>query len=262
MKLFFIPLLYSYKSRFKKPIKLISWFFIYLLPLFLVTAFSLQEFDDNLLISFLLVVLNIYNLYEIGYIYNDTTTILSEKKPTMRLSHQQIEFYLKYKNLIYIFRFVLSFLIFSVLWLQFSKVVDVYKVAVFSVLLLLVFYWYNSVRGRINLFLHFLLVVLRFSCVPIVFYSNYEYIELLIVTILLFPILNLVERAGETRFAYQFFQHRYFLNRDVFRSIYYFIGLIISILISNEFLSLSSLMFGYFFLFRFLSIQFISSKNI
>lgn len=262
MKLFFLPFLYSYRTRFKKPIKFLSWFFIYLLPLFLITTLTAVKFDTYLIAAFLLVVLNVYNLYEIGYIYNDTTTVRNETNPTMRLSEHQVRYYFDHRYLIYTFRLLLSVFIILVLYTYFSNAVDTKKVIITSVLLLLIFFLYNSVRGRVNIPLHFALVILRFSCVPLVFYISTEQVELIVLTILLFPVPNLIERAGETRFAYKLFQHKYFLNRDLFRNIYYLNGLILAVLISEEIFSLSSILFCYFLSFRFFSSQMIPSKSI
>ncbi|HFO5149574.1 TPA: hypothetical protein ACHJRG_004980, partial [Escherichia coli] len=91
MLFFFVPFLYFYKTRLRSIIKLISWGVIYLVPIFLST-FSFANIDYYF-ISYFVVLTLTYNLYEIGYIQNDTETIKKEHNPTLRLSRDELFFY-------------------------------------------------------------------------------------------------------------------------------------------------------------------------
>jgi hypothetical protein len=255
MKLFYIPFIYSYQTRFLTPLKFLSWFFIYLFPLLLITALTVIKFDAYSVIAFLLVVLNTYNLYEVGYIYNDTATIKKELNPTLRLSELQLNYFLAKKREVYASRILLSVLIIGLLSIYFSGTVEIQKIIAISLVLSLVFFLYNSVRSRVNLPLHFILVVCRFALVPYVFYPAINVVDLLTLTIFLFPIPNLIERAGEKRFSLTFFQNRFFLNRAVFRDLYYFIGMVVVIAMTGDIRDVSSILFIYFFAYRFFSSQ-------
>lgn len=73
MFLFYTPFLYYYKTRLKSFYKLLSWMLIYLAPIYLAVYYSIQNEMDN--IYFLLLIIVVHNLYEVGYIQNDTETI-------------------------------------------------------------------------------------------------------------------------------------------------------------------------------------------
>ncbi len=109
MLFFFVPFLYFYKTRLRSIIKLISWGVIYLVPIFLST-FSFANIDYYF-ISYFVVLTLTYNLYEIGYIQNDTETIKKEHNPTLRLSRDELFFYNNHRVYIYFFRLFISFVL-------------------------------------------------------------------------------------------------------------------------------------------------------
>ena len=61
--LFFIPMLYSFKTRYKGKVGISAWGVKYLLPVFFI-SFGLHGFS---LIRFVLGLLFLYGLYEIGF---------------------------------------------------------------------------------------------------------------------------------------------------------------------------------------------------
>lgn len=219
MKFFFIPFLYFYHSRLKSITKALSWVFIYIFPIF---TFSFVSDSNSLqdLAWLLLYITGIYTIYEIGYINNDCETIKNESNPTLRLSKSELEYYNDNRNLIYIFRGVISFII--VLALSFSEIASPYYVFVSYTGLLVTFLVYNSVRSILNLPLHFLLVLFRFSSFTLIFNLGFDSF---VATILIFPLINLIERCGEARFKLPFFQKSFFSNHDLLRVVYYTIAL-------------------------------------
>lgn len=253
--LFYVPLIYSYKTRFIRPIKFISWIFIYIVPLLMLVALSSSNFTVNTIFAFFLVVMNTYNIYELGYIFNDTETIKNEKAPTLRLVGSQLAYYENNKALIYFLRLALSAFIIFVISAYFSDIVFVKLVTSVSLLLLMIFYIYNNVRGIVNLPLHFLLVFFRFSMVPAVFILDNHYFLVLFLSILLFPLINLFERCGERRFGLTFFQHSIFINRAKFRVLYYTLMIPISMLFYLVDGSLLFIPFIYFLMYRYLSVN-------
>ncbi len=123
-----------------------------------------------------------------------------------------------------------------------------------SWLILPVFYIYNSIRSRLNLLFHFLLVLLRYS---LPFYILTSSVPYFIYSILLFPMLNLLERCSENRFELVFFQTFIFSNKKTGRYFYYFIVSVFFIVLS--FFSFDTKVFYmlsiYYFIFRFSSFK-------
>jgi hypothetical protein len=217
MNFFFVPFMYFYHSRLKTLTKTVSWFSIYTIPIFILAFFSDIK-SLNEILYLLVYIVGIYSIYEVGYINNDCETIKNEINPTTRLSQQELDYYNENALLIYFSRCLISLVVFFVL--SFYTEISFLYLAVSYLGLLCVFFIYNSVRSIANLPLHFLLVVLRFSSFSLVFNLGYE---MFFLSILIFPLINLVERCGESRFSLIFFQNKFFLNRNIFRVIYYFV---------------------------------------
>lgn len=216
--MFYIPFLYFYKSRLKSIKKLISWFFIYIIPIIISYLFLFQEKN---IINIIIYLIGIYTIYEIGYIYNDTETIKKEENPTIRLSLKQIKFYENNKLSIYLFRIIFSFCMIFLL----RNTIDLNLAICSYILLFVLFYIYNNIRSIFNLPLHFLLVIIRFSSFILVFGQSFK---LFLLSIFIFPVLNLIERGGELRFGLIALQHEFFSNHDKFRMIYYSLLFLVS----------------------------------
>jgi hypothetical protein len=223
MNLFFIPFFYFFASRLKSAGKTVSWVAIYFIPLILVIYPSYEGEAFYFFTCFSLITLNLYNLYEIGYIYNDNETIKKEVNPTLRLTINELSFYSRYRVYIYGFRFILSFFVIYILSSYYEKTINTNVLIFVSAMLVCTFFIYNSVRGLINLPLHFILVILRFSSVVLCFSNVNNSVLIFFMSFILFPLPNLIDRSGEGRFGLGFFQRKFFINRDRFRVIYYFI---------------------------------------
>lgn len=212
MFLFYTPFLYYYKTRLKSFYKLLSWMLIYLAPIYLAVYYSIQNEMDN--IYFLLLIIVVHNLYEVGYIQNDTETIKKENNPTLRLSCGQLNYYYSNRLKIYLSRLLLSFIICLWLFIHYSNA------TVWLVWCIIPFFFlYNKIRCRLNLLLHFLLVFSRF-CLPI--YCLTQNIKITVLMILVFPLINLIERMSEKRFEFNYVQRIISPRLDSFRVVYYF----------------------------------------
>lgn len=233
---FFLPFNYFYITRIKSKSKLLSWVMIYFIPLILILSYS-KNINISDVISFFISCCLVYTLYEIGYIYNDTETIKNEDNPTLRLNIFQIEFYEKRKYEIYSCRLLISLIITILLLLFFNSTIQSVLCA-WSVLFLYAIY--NSIRNRFNLVIHFCLVSVRYFS-PIYIVTND--LSIIGIVILLFPIINLIERCGEKRFSLTFFQNGLFKNKDRLRIFYYLFVCLIYILIER--LSLNKVNFLY-----------------
>lgn len=108
--MFFVPLLYALETRFLKRSKLgaIVWTTEFLLPT--IIALWLVKYNFAEWYYWIVSILSVYNLYEIGYIQNDCETIKREQKPTLRVSTKELLFYEKRKYSIYGLRFLLGLL--------------------------------------------------------------------------------------------------------------------------------------------------------
>lgn len=216
--IYYIPFFYFYKTRLKSIKKYISWMIIYTIPVsfsfVFYTGFSLGGIQ-NLFVSLLSITL-IYSLYEIGYIYNDTETIKTEKKPTIRLTKYQLRFYENNKITIYSSRVIISIFISLLLMSFMSSNIAYFICSAWS--LLIVYYFYNTTRSIYNLPLHFILVAIRYSSASLIFGQSYL---VLFYLILLFPVINLLERSTENRFNINSIINKPFKNNASGRVFYY-----------------------------------------
>lgn len=229
--LFFIPFLYLIKTRLKTKPKIISWIIIYIIPqVILFFLLNLNNIENSLII-FLLSIALVYNLYETGYIYNDTETIKKEKKPTLRLTNSNLNFYQKNKLTIYIWRFTSSITI-TFLIATLSPYNDNLIYVMFFWLIIPIFGIYNSIRNNFNLPLHFLLVTVRYSA-PLFFILRQEYI--IIVFVISYSLLNLIERMREKRFNLTLINESSFFAKTNTLRVCYYVFILLSISTLNIF---------------------------
>lgn len=199
----------------------LSWLLIYTAPILGFAYLNAYAISDVVLA--MLAILHIYSFYEIGYIYNDAVTIKKESQPTLRLNKTQLSYYKDHKRLIYTSKLLIGGLISFALYLsEPSYVVTIY--IIFSILMLIVFFIYNSIRNRFNLLLHFVLVILRFG---LPFYLVSGSLVTVLLSVFLFPLLNLCERCSEARFRLDYFSNFIFSNKATGRYLYYLFTLII-----------------------------------
>jgi hypothetical protein len=244
--MFYIPFLYSFRTRFKTWNKLISWGFIYVTPLLMLSWFYSGYY--GICISLLNIVL-VYAAYELGYIFNDVYTIRNEKKPTLRLAGFELKycedkiFYIVFARVAWVFA-----LLFLMAFFNFSYLYGLLVV----VLIGIVYVLYNSIRNRFNLALHFILVNLRYTSIVFPFLMMND----IGAVMLLFPVINLLERCSEPRFELVFFQKLVFSNKKSGRYLYYFILTLCLVILFglNSPLSFVSM---YYFLYRFFSVKFL-----
>ncbi len=246
---FFVPFLYFFKTRLKKLSSKLSWVLIYIIPILLI-IFSTIAINVYVLLSISIYIISVYTVYEIGYIWNDAETIKKEDKPTLRLSKEELSFYEKNKKLIYSTRLSLAF-VFSFYFIN-TSIFYLYVINIFCILIL--YFFYNTIRNRFNLPLHFLLVCFRFVT-PIIAFTPVNFLWV----ILVFPLINLLERASETRFSLIFFQNFLLSNKKRGRYIYYLI-LLAFCFIFNAPISISVTVL-YLFSYRLLSYEFMRLRS-
>ena len=252
--IFYLPFWYSKQTRFRTITRFLSWIIIYVIPVSLSFLFVSLEFSyANIFKSFLAILL-VYNLYEIGYIYNDAETIKKEVSPTLRLDYFQLQYYENNKNNIYCCRFLVAALI--TLALSFNDRAWIFLLASWAIIP--AYALYNTVRSRLNIPLHFILVTLRY-CSPVLLFTGMNDAYIFLFMILLFPLINTLERCTERRFNFDFFKDFFLTNKKNGRYFYYFILLITGLFCCYIFGDYIFFVFSsyafYYMTFRFLSAQ-------
>ena len=216
---FFLPYIYTLNTRYislgKKFVYLITFIFPELLIFFLQTYGS-YKISDFIVIS-ILALTSFVNIYEIGYIYNDTETIKGEIDPTKRLAEQDYFFYEQKKVHIYITRFSISIII--NLCLIFFM--DITSLICFSVLEIatMVVYWiynHNHVRGNKTMLFYFFLISFRYLALPICCMSRFT-LSVFLAALFVFPLVRTLEykaHYGKESNVNVFFR-KYIIKHDV-----------------------------------------------
>lgn len=225
MLMFFLPLFYAIETRFLKRSKfgIIIWATEYLIPI--IISLWLVKLNFEGWYYWVLSILSVYNLYEIGYIQNDCETIKHESNPTLRVSSEELRFYEKWKCYIYGLRFFIGILC-TIFFLNFgARLVPV----ILLWLILPIYVIYNYLRGRINLYLIFLLTAYRY-CTPIWLVCDIvknDKSTILLTVLIVYPFLKLIEicAGGKSlppeKWTKLFLKD--FNSRFLFRIKYYFI---------------------------------------
>ena len=252
MSFFFIAVKYFTHTRISSRARLLSWIIIYVVPTFYIHSNYSNYTLSFTLFIYLVKLLAIYNFYEVGYIQNDTETIKKETNPSLRLTQEELTFYNKHRLAIYLSRIILGL----VLQLLLLKVIDfttgplVFCASTW--LILLIYLVYNNIRNRLNLFLHFFLVTIRFLSYPLLFIPFFSIADSTLL-LLIFPIINLCERGAAKRFHLPLLTSAVLENGiDKFRMQYYLVCTVL--MVSLSFLhhqwSWIALLSGYFLVYR------------
>lgn len=192
--MFFIPFVFTKKTRYNSANKIAVYFITYLIPLFMISL--LQGYPQNLTsvpfyLSFFLALVSYVNIYEVGYIYNECETIKKEKNPTKRLTDSQLEFYEKHKTFIYAERFIVS-IILNLFLLFFISRKSVLFFSIAEFVTLFIYYGYNNVRGKITQFVYFFLSVMKYASLIFINSEKFSF-SVLIAAIFVFPIVRTME---------------------------------------------------------------------
>lgn len=248
---FYIPFLYTFKTRLLTPTARTAWIFTYVIPVLLTLYLLAGHIGANHVISLIC----IYLIYEIGYIVNDAELIKNEAHPTLRLNQQQIAFYEKNKFNIFASRISILFISLFATGLtydlKFARHVFLSCIAIF-----IVYNFYNKTRSKYTIVMYGFLVYLRYFGVAI-FYCNL-YMALLMFFI--YPFYAILEFCGKTKYNMPWAQ-RLVRNTDRNRFFYY---LIIFLLFYLTLPPQSDIFFlviltGYFLAYRMLSFIFLSN---
>jgi hypothetical protein len=222
MSKFYVPYMYFFQVHARTISRILSWGLIYFVPVFLYVYFIGNADIINSFIIFVFLTTIIYNLYEIGYINNDTETIKKENNPTIRLSIDELKYYENNKKKIYLIRiFIALILIVFVNYLSIKLNYEVNLYLFFSLMVLMMLFYkaYNSIRSKMNIVISIILSTFRYVSVPISI-INENYLILLILVIVIFPLVNLLNWLSKPKYNINF-AIRYLKDIELIRVIYY-----------------------------------------
>lgn len=245
--IFYVPMLYAIRTRrphFKDIIRFVLTYFV---PIFLFLIWR------NYSIQFLLLgFIFVYDLYEIGYIENDCETIKKEKKPTLRLSKNDLDYYNHNRYVIYVTKIVIAFVTsFYLVWS--GSIVAFILVPWF---LIPTYLLYNRMRSRWNLPIHVILMLIRYYA-PVLIATQLFICPDLIAFLFVYPFRVMIELSVKGKFGgykniivEKYILHDYSCFKQ-FRIKYYTIALfIVSALFLLHVVNESILViYAYFFLF-------------
>lgn len=242
--MFYLPYLYTVMTRYKSRGKIAVYFITYIFAELLLYGLQIYFAEDiafefyyffKLFITFLIALTSYVNIYELGYIWNDTETIKKESNPTMRLTDVQLNFYEDNKLFIYCERVIVSLLANFTLYF----LINVHSLIIFTlgeVVTLIVYAFYNKIRSNFCHFLYFLLVSIRYISITFC-YSEYFNFSVFISCLFIFPIIRTMEyKAHYTEGTMNLFFRKYIIKFDVtkitlFRVLGTFSLLLVSILL-------------------------------
>lgn len=186
--LFYVPLVYLFRTRYRTGISK----FLVRMVVPLTLLFCLQHGVSLYSMGLFLFVLVIEeNIYEIGYIQNDTEAIKNDPHPTMRLSAAEMAFYKSHRLIIYIWRLVLTMMFLICLECLCPKAHTLFFLAGMF-FMLFVFILYNYFRNQVNMFIYFILESIRYIC-PFLLFPNDISCALLLLLLMIYPIEGTLE---------------------------------------------------------------------
>lgn len=241
--------MYTFHTRLLGLKSKVAWIFTYILPTLIAYMYIYGVNSSNVLmeivVSYFISVLCIYGAYELGYIYNDAELTKKEIDPTLRLNNHEAGFYDNYK--IYIYAIRLLFL-FGTLYVLYKISVNSFLSTLFSCLVIMALYWlYNSTRSAINIPLYSGLVFFRYFG-NVFLFCGFSHIILLW---LIYPFVSTIEFAAKDKYKISMLSG--LAKNDRYRVLIYFIlvALLVTFyVIYGEFVFLPLMLASYFLLYR------------
>lgn len=224
---FYIPFGYYYIVRLGTLPKLLSWILIYIVPTAFYAAIPHAGSLTHFTLSYLLVLLATFSLYECGYIFNDTISIRKEKQPALRLYPANFEHFNQRKYLIFGSRLFYALMALTGLHFLGTNNHSLLMLCASLLLMCLLFALYNAWRNRYNVWLYPFLVCSRY--IPFMLLSQHDWWIYLLLFVS-FPLLNALERFSMPRYRWPIM--RILIpsesSKTLFRACYYGIVLLIA----------------------------------
>lgn len=239
---YYIPLIYTYKTRYNSILRFLSFLFFTCLPSFYIVIIN-NEINTQLIISYIVTFIVMYSLYECGYLFNDIVTINFEKNPTLRIEQKYIKIIPKHLENMLTVR--LAIVVLGCFWLyQFT--INIKEFCITLLLLFITYSLHNFYRDRTNIVTMFLLVFLKNFLLVIPFIPTHEFLEAGLIIIITIAAIRTYEFATKERFNLKI----NIKNIDLFRIEYYIMAtLIVSILETMDYLNNNYMLLMMLFLF-------------
>lgn len=203
MLFFVLPFAYFVKTRLPGIISVISWIISTVLPgLFLYSYYNLT-LDIYSLLSLLISFLLFGIVYENGYIQNDLITTKFESSPTIRLNQSEQEIGTANIKIIFLTRFLVAAAILILAYFFIFSFQFLFQLTATLLLLQILFYYYNSVRSRLNLFLIMPLSFLRLFGWVIPFIPGGDLLAFIPFSFLLYPFCKFLELSTLPRYRFE-----------------------------------------------------------
>lgn len=228
--MFYIPFGYYYAVRLGTVPKLLSWMLIYIMPTAFYSWLTYEGAWLPFIANYLLVLLAVFSLYELGYIFNDTVAIRHEQQPAIRLYKYNFAHFDRYRWWISAVRIAYAVLALRCLAFNCSpRSWSFWLVCVAVTAILPVFTLYNRWRSKDNVWLYPVLVFSRYLPFMLLYRIDGWAILLLWLS---FPLVNWLERFSMPVYRFPFMQ-RLIPNeksKTIFRVAYYVVLFIPSVL--------------------------------
>ncbi|MBE6091989.1 MAG: hypothetical protein E7201_02240 [Selenomonas ruminantium] len=232
---YYIPLRWTFATRYINIINIISFFIIDAFPSFYVVA-MFSNGDAVRLLHWFIAFVTMFCFYECGYIFNEAICVRFEEKPTIRIPEPFFSNILHHiENLITI-RLVLGTIGSWFLLTVYPQ--NSYVYISFILLLFIVYTIHNFYRGIINIITMPLEVFLKYMIPISVFVESDQLWQAAVIVLLIIVLVRTIEYASKKRFIGWV---RVTKNVDKFRIKYYiFVNVIIALLAYNYILPASA----------------------
>lgn len=197
---FYLPVVYTHVTRLRRLSRLFSWGMIYGVPVAYSCLCLQPVWEWRAGWMCVLGMLTVYNFYEVGYIENDAETIKRECYPTLRLDKAARDYYEVHKKGIYGIRLGWGVMLAGLLYGLSPERPEVLVFIGVASCLLPLYRIYNRIRNRGNLYMHILLVTIRYCSCLLLFWGEGSW-RMFALTWFAFPVPNFIERAATPRFT-------------------------------------------------------------
>jgi len=174
----FFPYGYGCITRIKSIVHKISFFIIYVIPVFYFALNSLQQamVNGDFLLRIAIAFTETYCIYEIGYIYNDIFTRKKEKSPTNWFDNDGIERFVE-QNYILLISVRVIYLTVGIVVLLLANEKNLPIFVIFLGLLYFTFSLHNYFRDKRNVLTDFFLNFFKYLTPVVLFVSSYQGIK-------------------------------------------------------------------------------------
>jgi hypothetical protein len=169
-----------------------SLMLIYVIPILYLMLIETKDIYTIKYIIFLgcFGIIALYNIYEIGYIQNDTETIKTESNPGIRLLEENYVYYESHKRYIYCWRLFLS-IVFSVSFFFLLELKSFVFFELSLIVILLLYQCYNKIRNRSLMLTYFFLISIRYISPLMMIYEHISYQTILCV-LMINPVIKTI----------------------------------------------------------------------